>query len=251
MTETNRDQPTSSSSSSSSSPLLDVSGLCAGYLGEDVIHDVNLAVGKGEAVAVIGSNGAGKSTMLKTICGLLPATAGSVRFDGADLADTKAHMVVRAGLVYVPAERHLFPQMGVQENLYLGSYPRRPDKDRLDLVYNTFPRLKERSRQHAGTLSGGEQQMLAVGRALMSSPSLLVLDEPTTGLSPLLAQEAYTALAALRQDGLTILVAEQQVPLALELADRGLVLDHGRITLSGTSVELAQDPAVRQAYLGV
>lgn len=231
--------------------LLAVSGLCAGYLGENVIHDVNLTVGRGEVVAVIGSNGAGKSTMLKSICGLLPSTAGSVRFDGSDLADTKAHMVVRSGLVYVPAERHLFPHMAVQENLYLGSFPRRPDGERLELVYETFPRLKERAGQHAGTLSGGEQQMLAVGRALMSSPSLLVLDEPTTGLSPLLAQEAYAALSALRTDGLTILVAEQQVPLALSLANRGYVLDHGRITLTGTSDELAQDPGVRQAYLGV
>lgn len=231
--------------------LLDVSGLCAGYLGEDVIHDVNLTVGRGEVVTVIGSNGAGKSTMLKSICRLVDSSAGAVRFDGADLTDMKAHTVVRGGLVYVPAERHLFPHMAVQENLYLGSFPKRPDTARLDLVYSTFPRLKERAGQHAGTLSGGEQQMLAVGRALMSSPSLLVLDEPTTGLSPLLAQEAYTALADLRSEGLTILVAEQQVPLALDLADRGYVLDHGRITLTGTSEELAQDPGVRQAYLGV
>jgi len=231
--------------------LLDVSGLCAGYLGEDVIHDVNLTVGRGEVVTVIGSNGAGKSTMLKSICQLIQSSAGSVHFDGADLVHVKAHMVVRAGLVYVPAERHLFPHMAVQENLYLGSFPRRPDAARLELVYETFPRLKERAGQHAGTLSGGEQQMLAVGRALMSSPSLLVLDEPTTGLSPILAQEAYAALAALRRDGLTILVAEQQVPLALDLADRGYVLDHGRITLTGSSEELANDPGVRQAYLGV
>jgi branched-chain amino acid transport system ATP-binding protein len=233
------------------SELLAVTGLCAGYLGEDVVHEVELTVGRGEAVAVIGSNGAGKSTMLKAICGLVPASAGSVRFDGSDLVGAKAHMVVRAGLVYVPAERHLFPHMAVRENLFLGSYPQRPEPDRLELVYSTFPRLKERARQQAGTLSGGEQQMLAVGRALMSSPSLLVLDEPTTGLSPLLAQEAYAALTALRQDGLTVLVAEQQVPLALDLADRGYVLDHGRMTLSGTSTELAEDPAVRQAYLGV
>ena len=189
--------------------------------------------------------------MLKSICRLLDSSAGSVRFDDTDLVGMKAHMVVRAGLVYVPAERHLFPHMAVWENLYLGSFPNRPDTTRLELVYETFPRLKERAGQHAGTLSGGEQQMLAVGRALMSSPSLLVLDEPTTGLSPLLAQEAYAALAALRHDGLTILVAEQQVPLALDLADRGYVLDHGRVTLTGSSEELASDPGVRQAYLGV
>jgi len=234
-----------------SAPLLDVDGLCAGYLGEDVVHDVTLTVGAGEAVGIIGSNGAGKSTMLRAICGLLPQSSGRVHFAGTDITAAKAHSVVRAGLVYVPAERHLFPHMSVQENLFLGSYPKRPDSSRLDMIYRTFPRLQERSRQHAGTLSGGEQQMLAVGRALMSAPSLLVLDEPTTGLSPLLAQEAYAALADLRADGLTVLVAEQQVPLALALTDRSYVVDHGRITLSGTSAELEADPAVRQAYLGV
>lgn len=235
----------------SQDPLLHVVGLCAGYLGEDVVHDINLSIAPGEAVGIIGSNGAGKSTMLRAICGLLTPSAGSVRFAGADITGAKAHTVVRSGLVYVPAERHLFPHMSVQENLYLGSYPNRPDSDQLDMVYVTFPRLKERHRQHAGTLSGGEQQMLAVGRALMSAPSLLILDEPTTGLSPLLAQEAYAALANLRAAGLTVLVAEQQVPLALALTDRSHVVDHGRITLSGTSAELEADPAVRQAYLGV
>ena len=231
--------------------LLAVEGLCAGYLGEDVVHDIDLSVAAGETVAVIGSNGAGKTTMLKAICGLLPASAGTVRFDGLDLTGAKGYRVMRTGMVYVPAERHLFPQMSVRENLFLGAYPNRPNKNQLDLVYRTFPRLQERTRQWAGTLSGGEQQMLAVGRALMSSPSLLVLDEPTTGLSPLLAQEAYAALDELRADGLTVVVAEQQVPLALDLADRGYVLDHGRIALTGTAAELAVDPGVRQAYLGV
>lgn len=234
-----------------SDALLSVAGMSAGYLGEDVVHDIDLTVAPGEAVTVIGSNGAGKSTMLKSICGLMAPSGGSIQFNGNNIAGTKAHLVVRSGLVYVPAERHLFPHMAVQENLFLGSYPSRPDSERLDLVYNTFPRLKERARQHAGTLSGGEQQMLAVGRALMSSPKLLVLDEPTTGLSPILAEEAYAALAELRKGGLTVLLAEQQVPLALELADRGYVLDHGRITLSGTSQDLAANPAVRQAYLGI
>ena len=232
-------------------PLLSVTGLSAGYLGEDVVHDIDLSLEPGEAVGVIGSNGAGKTTMLKAICGLLPTTGGRVVYDGVDITGRKGHQVMRTGLVYVPAERHLFPQMTVRENLALGAYPGRPDSDQLDLVYRTFPRLLERTRQAAGTLSGGEQQMLAVGRALMSSPSLLILDEPTTGLSPLLAQEAYGALTELRGRGLTILVAEQQVPLALDLADRAYVLDHGRITLDGTSDELAADPGVRQAYLGV
>ena len=234
-----------------SDDLLVVDGLCAGYLGEDVVHEVNLSVEAKEVVTVIGSNGAGKSTLLRAICGLLPASAGTVHFDGTDVTNEKAHRVSRAGLVYVPAERHLFPTMSVRDNLALGAYPKRPDPSQLDLVFATFPRLEERERQHAGTLSGGEQQMLAVGRALMSSPRLLMLDEPTTGLSPLLAREAYSALAELRTAGLTVLVAEQQVPLALELADRGCVLDHGRIELRGSSEELAADPGVRRAYLGV
>lgn len=233
-----------------SDSLLTVRGLSAGYLGEDVIHDIDLSVEPGEAVAVIGSNGAGKSTMFRAICGLLPSV-GSVHFGGADLTSEKAHRIVRAGMVYVPAERNLFPTMSVRENLILGAYPMRPDQDQLDLVHQTFPRLEERSTQHAGTLSGGEQQMLAVGRALMSSPRLLLLDEPSTGLSPLLATEAYAALAKLREGGLTILLAEQQVPLALELADRGYVLDHGRVGLTGTADELSADPGVRRAYLGI
>ena len=231
--------------------LLEIEELSAGYLGEDVVHDVALTVDEGEAVTVIGSNGAGKTTMFKAICGLLSPSAGVVRFDGSDLAGAKPHRVVRTGVVYVPAERHLFPHMSVRENLVLGAYPKRAAHQQIDLVFDLFPRLKERTRQQAGTMSGGEQQMLAVGRALMSSPRLLMLDEPTTGLSPRLAAEAYAALAALRGDGLTILVAEQQVPLALGLADRGYVLDHGRIGLSGTSDELANDPGVRKAYLGV
>lgn len=231
--------------------LLQVTGLSAGYLGEDVIHNIDLTVAGGEVVAVIGSNGAGKSTMFKAICGLLDASGGAVQFDGNDVTTERADRVARAGMVYVPAERHLFPAMSVRENLILGAYPKRADNAQLDLVHTTFPRLKERSSQAAGTLSGGEQQMLAVGRALMSSPKLLMLDEPSTGLSPLLAKEAYAALATLRKQGLTILVAEQQVPLALDLADRGYVLDHGRVDLTGTTDDLAADPGVRRAYLGI
>ncbi len=231
--------------------LLEIEGLCAGYLGQDVVHNASLFVGQGEAVAVIGSNGAGKTTMFRAICGMLEATAGTVRFDGEDITNQKAHKVSRAGVVYVPAERHLFPQMSVRENLVLGAYPKRPSGSQLDMIFRLFPRLEERLSQHAGLMSGGEQQMLAVGRALMSSPRVLLLDEPTTGLSPLLANEAYDALAELRSDGLTILVAEQQVPLALGLVDRGYVLDHGRIDLTGTADELRDDPGVRRAYLGV
>lgn len=234
-----------------SQDLLRVEGLSAGYLGQNVVHDVSLSVGQGEVVAVIGSNGAGKTTMFRAICGLMKASAGTVEFDGLDLSRKKTHSIVRAGLVYVPAERHLFPNMSVHGNLVLGAYPKRPQPDRFDLVFDLFPRLKERATQHAGTMSGGEQQMLAVGRALMSSPRLLMLDEPSTGLSPLLAAEAYAALGRLRSEGLTVLVAEQQVPLVLALADRAYVLEQGRVALTGTSDEIANDPGVQRAYLGV
>ena len=231
--------------------LLEVSTLSTGYLGEDVVHDVSVTVEAGEVVTIIGSNGAGKTTLFKAICGMNPASAGTVRFDGADITGRGVHRIARSGLAYVPAERYLFPQMTVRENLLLGAYPRRPKPSVLDMVYTLFPRLSERLKQQAGTMSGGEQQMLAVGRALMAEPKLLMLDEPTTGLAPKLAAEAYDALGRLRAEGLTVLVAEQQVPLALDLADRGYVLENGRVELAGTSDELASDPAVQRAYLGV
>jgi branched-chain amino acid transport system ATP-binding protein len=231
--------------------MLDIAELSAGYLGEDVVHKVSLAVAEGEAVAVIGSNGAGKTTLFRAVCGLMRPSHGSVRLDGRPITRRRAHDIARGGLAYVPAERHLFPEMSVTENLDLGAYPKRPLPERRGLVLDLFPRLAERRRQRAGTLSGGEQQMLAVGRALMSNPRVLVLDEPTTGLAPKLAVDAYAALEALRGHGLTILVAEQQVPLALGFADRGYVLEDGHIQLQGTSAELAENPGVQQAYLGV
>jgi branched-chain amino acid transport system ATP-binding protein len=231
--------------------MLEASGLEAGYLGENVVEGVDLRVTAGEAVAVIGSNGAGKTTLFRAICGMLPVSAGRVRFDGRDITGRPAHRVARAGLAYVPAERHLFPGMSVRENLLLGAYPGRPDPSAFELVFDLFPRLKERPRQPAGSLSGGEQQMLAVGRALMSRPRLLMLDEPTTGLAPKLARSAYQALGALKETGVTLLVAEQQVPLALSLADRGYVLENGRVRLEGASGDLERNPEVRRAYLGV
>jgi branched-chain amino acid transport system ATP-binding protein len=231
--------------------MLEVSGLSAGYLGKNVVEGVDLEVGAGKAVAIIGSNGAGKTTMFRALCGLLPVAGGRVRFDGRDITGRPAHRVARAGLAYVPAERHLFPGMSVRENLLLGAYPSRPDPSAMQLVFDLFPRLRERRRQPAGSLSGGEQQMLAVGRALMSRPRLLVLDEPTTGLAPKLARSAYAALRDLKERGVTLLVAEQQVPLALSVADRGYVLENGRIRLEGASEDLARNPEVRRAYLGV
>ena len=231
--------------------MLEVEGLAAGYLGEPVIHDIDVEVRTGEAVAIVGSNGAGKTTLFRAIAGLLQPMAGRVRLDGKDLTRRPAHRIARTGIAYVPAERHLFPAMTLKSNLVLGAYPKRPDRRTLDLVYDLFPRLHERQRQHAGTLSGGEQQMLAVGRALMARPRLLMLDEPTTGLAPKVAQAAFEALDGLKREGMTLLIAEQQVPLALSVAERGYVLENGRIRLSGTSEELDRNPEVQRAYLGV
>ena len=231
--------------------MLEVSGLAAGYQGSDVIRDVAFHIDPGEAVMIIGSNGAGKTTLFRAVVGLLEPSAGEVGFEGEDITGMPAQRVVRLGISFVPAERHLFPRMTVQDNLSLGAYPGHPDPETEELVMELFPRLAERRRQRAGTMSGGEQQMLAVGRALMANPRLIVLDEPTTGLAPRLAAEAYEALGVLRDRGLTVLVAEQQVPLAMAFSDRGYVLENGRIRTEGTSAELAQDPEVRRAYLGV
>jgi branched-chain amino acid transport system ATP-binding protein len=232
-------------------PILRVQELSAGYSGEHVVHDVSFEVAEGEAITVIGSNGAGKSTLFRSIVGLLARSSGTISFDGRDVTRLGTHRLTRYGLAYVPAERHLFPHMTVAENLSLGAFPGRPRPEREAVVFELFPRLAERRRQQAGTMSGGEQQMLAVGRALMSNPKVLMLDEPTTGLAPRLAVEAYGALAKLRDAGLTLVVAEQQVPLALELASRGYVLENGRFELAGTSDELANNADVQRAYLGV
>ena len=231
--------------------ILEVRGLAAGYQGSDVIRAIDFHVDAGEAVMIIGSNGAGKTTLFRSMLGLLPASSGQVRFQGSEIVGMPAQRIARLGISFVPAERHLFPRMTVLENLYLGAYPDRPDPETDDMVMDLFPRLAERRRQHAGTLSGGEQQMLAMGRALMGKPRLLVLDEPTTGLAPKLAAEAYQALDVLRGKGLTVLVAEQQVPLAMAFSDRGYVMENGVFELEGSSEELANNPQVRRSYLGV
>jgi branched-chain amino acid transport system ATP-binding protein len=231
--------------------LLEVSRLAAGYLGQRVVEQVDLEVHRGEAVAIVGSNGAGKTTLFRAIAGLLRPLEGRVILDGRDVTHWPAHRIRRAGAAYVPAERHLFAQMSVKANLALGAYPRRPDRGTLEMVLEIFPDLKARMQQRAGTLSGGQQQMVAVARALMSRPRLLMLDEPSTGLAPKLAREAFQALARLKEAGMTLLVAEQQVPLALSVADRGYVLDNGRIAMEGTPRELDRNPDVRRAYLGV
>jgi branched-chain amino acid transport system ATP-binding protein len=231
--------------------LLEVRGLGAGYLGEKVVEGIDFDVGAGEAVAIVGSNGAGKTTLFRAIAGLLAPMDGRVILDGKDLTRRPAHRVARAGVAYVPAERHLFPAMTVKTNLALGAFPGRADPATFELVLDLFPPLKRLLHRRAGTLSGGEQQMVAVGRGLMSRPRLLMLDEPTTGLAPKLAKAAFTALEGLKKTGTTLLIAEQQVPLALSVAARGYVLENGRFRLQGTPDELEQNPEVRRAYLGV
>lgn len=232
--------------------MLQVRELTAGYGDLRVLHGVDLEVEEGEVVALIGANGAGKTTLLRTVAGLHPAGAGTVTFAGEDVTRRPAATVARAGLRLVPSDRRLFPRMTVRENLLLGAHPHRPDPGDLRRVTSLFPRLAERWGQLAGTLSGGEQQMVAVGRALLGRPRLLVLDEPTTGLAPQLATELYASLASLReQTGITVLVAEQQLPRVLALAQRGVVLERGQVRYHGTSEQLRDDPEVRRAYLGV
>ena len=234
-------------------PLLEVRGLCAGYGPFQVLYDIDLDVGAGEIVAVLGANGVGKTTLNRTLSGLLRATAGSVRFDGADISRTGHAAIVQAGLIHVPEGRKIFPNLSVRENLLLGAYARgrAARAQTLEQVLTTFPRLRERLSQAAGSMSGGEQQMLAIGRGLMSQPRLLILDEPSLGLSPLLTEELFTLITTLHADGLSILLVEQNVVQSLAVAGRAYVIEHGRVALSGDAVVLGDDPRLRAAYLGL
>lgn len=233
--------------------MLEVSGLVSGYGRISILRDVELRVEPGELVALVGVNGAGKTTLMKTIAGLVPASAGRITFEGSDLTGRGAERAVDAGIVLVPEGRMVFPRMTVWENLMLGGVHPRPRPHReamLKRVFDLFPRLAERRDQKAATMSGGEQQMLAIGRGLMAQPRLLILDEPSLGLSPLMVQETYGALRRLNAEGLTILLAEQNVKLSRAVSGRGYVMENGRIVLTGASGELAHDPATRKAYLG-
>ena len=232
--------------------VIRVEGLHAGYGMTSVLRDVNIEAQAGEAIAVIGPNGAGKTTLMKAMIGMLRPSRGRVHFAGRYLNGLRAFQVARLGLVYVPAERELFPTMTVLENLELGAYrDLSAAAEHMRYVLELFPRLEERKRQLAGTLSGGEQQMLAIGRALMAGPKVLLLDEPSTGLAPKAVAELYRQLSKLKSAGLTIVVTEQQVPLALSLTDRAYVLEQGTIRLSGRSADLLGDPSIKKAYLGV
>ncbi len=232
--------------------MLEVSDLHAGYGRVEVLQGISFAVGRGEIVVLIGPNGAGKTTTLKTVAGLLPARRGSIRFEGRDVAGTPAHRLVRAGIALIPEGRLVFPDQTVRDNLLLGAYGRRGDGIEADIErhFDRFPVLRERQTQLAGTLSGGEQQMLAIARGLMARPRLLLLDEPSLGLAPRLVREVFEVLPRLRDDGVTLLLVEQMATLALGIADRGYVLERGRIVLEGAGRDLLGDPAVARAYLG-
>jgi branched-chain amino acid transport system ATP-binding protein len=235
-------------------PLFEVRGLRAAYGRVTALWDISFSVDEGQVVTLLGSNGAGKTTTLRTISGLLPVTAGSIHFDGREITRGRSDEIVERGIVHVPEGRQLWARMTVQENLELGAYLPRARARRaesLERVFGLFPRLKERRYQAAGTLSGGERQMCALGRGLMSLPRLLMLDEPSLGLAPRLVSEMFDTLRTLSEQGLTVLLVEQNVHQALELADTGYVLETGRIVLSGPSRELLANPRVRSAYLGV
>jgi branched-chain amino acid transport system ATP-binding protein len=232
--------------------VLEVRALRAGYGAIEVLRGVDLAVGAGEIVALLGSNGAGKSTLNNNVSGLYRPLAGTIRFDGQEIAGAPSMRIVEAGLVQVPEGRRVFPNLSVRENLELGSYRRGRGAraKNLDHVLSIFPRLNERLAQSAGTLSGGEQQMLAIGRGLMGEPRLLILDEPSLGLSPLLVEEMFALIGRLNRDGLAILLVEQNVVQSLAIAHGAYVLENGRIALSGKATDLAQDPELRKSYLG-
>jgi len=233
--------------------LLEVEDLSVAYGAIEAVKGINLSVEAGQVVTLLGTNGAGKTTTLRTISGLLRPRAGQVRFDGQRLDGAAAHKVVERGVAHSPEGRRIFPLMSVEENLELGAYSRskaggvRAD---IDAVFERFERLKERRAQKAGTLSGGEQQMLAIGRALMSRPRLLMLDEPSMGLSPIMIQLIFSTIAELKDSGTTILLVEQNASAALKLADYGYVLETGKIVLEGTGEQLMNDDSVRKAYLG-
>jgi branched-chain amino acid transport system ATP-binding protein len=233
-------------------PLLDVSGVSARYGAVQALTTVSLTVGEGEVVTLIGSNGAGKSTTLRAICGLTPAASGTVTFDGEDITRLPAQEIVTRGIALSPEGRRCFARMTVRENLDLGAYRRSGPEVAIDLerVFTLFPRLKERAGQKAGTMSGGEQQMLAIGRALMAKPRLLLLDEPSLGIAPILVQRIYQTISEIHRSGVAILLVEQNARRALDAAGRGYVLETGRVVLTDDTVALRRDPRVAEAYLG-
>ena len=231
--------------------MLEVKNLCVNYGAVQALNGVSLTVHNGEAVSLIGANGAGKTTTLRTITGLEKAASGSITFDGHDLLKTEPSRIINLKLAHVPEGRHIFPDMTVEENLEMGAYADPAGMaDTMVNVYDRFPRLKERRRQLAGTLSGGEQQMLAVGRALMAKPRMILMDEPSMGLSPLLVMEIFDIIQEVNRQGITILLVEQNAKMALSISDRAYVLETGTISIEGSAKDLLNDPRVKKAYLG-
>lgn len=234
-------------------PLLTASDIHTYYGSIHALQGISIEVNEGEIVTLIGSNGAGKSTTLNTICGVTPARFGSVEFEGQEITELPSHEIVYKGITQSPEGRRIFARLSVEENLVIGAYSRNDQQefdDTINFVYQTFPRLKERRKQAGGTLSGGEQQMLAIGRALMSQPRVLLLDEPSMGLAPILVYEIFETIEKLNADGMTILLVEQNAQLALSICNRGYVLQSGTIVLSGSGDELLANESVQKAYLG-
>ena len=233
--------------------LLAISGLRAGYGATEILRGVDLTVGPGEIVAVLGSNGTGKSTLNRTISGVMRASHGTIRYEGAAIERERPAVIVARGLIHVPEGRRIFPNLSVRENLDLGAYRRaraRREQNR-SRVFSIFPRLAERQGQSAGTLSGGEQQMLAIGRGLMAEPRLLILDEPSLGLSPLLVEELFALIQAINAEGIAVLLVEQNVVQSLEVAQRAYILDNGRFVLEGRAADIRNDPNLKRTYLGM
>lgn len=234
--------------------ILEIDHLTSGYGDLPVLHEVSLKINEGEIYSILGANGAGKSTLLNTLAGTVRATSGRVSFDGVDLTKIKSHMIAEHGLVLVPEGRKLFPDCTVEENLKLGAFhkaARSDTKDSMHEMFEMFPRLAERRNQLAGSLSGGEQQMCAIARGLMAKPKIIMLDEPSLGLAPIVVSQLFELIAELPERGLTVLLVEQNVAEALALSARASVLEQGRFTLTGTAKELLNDPNLQEAYLGV
>jgi branched-chain amino acid transport system ATP-binding protein len=234
--------------------MIELQDIDAGYGQVHIVRDVTMDIDKNEIVALVGANGAGKSTIIKAISGLVPVSSGSIVFEGKRIENMPAHKIITNGISLVPEGRRLFPYMTVRENLELGAYVesnQRKVRENMEWVFGLFPILYERSTQLAGTFSGGEQQMLTIGRALMSRPKFLMMDEPSLGLSPVIVGEVFKTVKVLRNEGVTILLVEQNVRKSLEIANRGYVLEHGRIVLSGGATELLEDENVKKAYLGM
>lgn len=235
--------------------MITITGLSASYDAVNVLHSIDITANSGELTVILGANGSGKSTLFRTISGILRPSSGQIEFDGEDITRSSPAAIVKKGISHCPEGRHLFPQMPVEKNLMLGAYVRRGNRARvqtlLERTYDLFPILYEKRKQAAGSLSGGQQQMAAIGRALMSDPTMLVLDEPSMGLAPLITRQVFDTIVGIKQEGIGVLLAEQNANSALRIATSGYVLAEGRVVLSGTAEELANDPAVQRAYLGV